>query len=198
MKPTGQPTGTSNCRLDTQFPFMESTVSDVKDCSLVLNRPKVGGASLASNDKPLSPQLDVSYKSNLVDVDRERVSREVRRKVRRAKSLPTDEDLHYYLVTEFAMVPRSCGLLRQMVIKARNYLHKFDLTAWTNKQIYKNIMASVRSAMVITPEEESIRASLKNDDVLEGMQKHAKLVVSGDAGRTGFFFKSNKQLPSSK
>jgi len=99
----------------------------------------------------VSNQVDVEYVSKSGWVDRQRLSRSSRREHRQAKSLPTDEDLYYYLVMEFAMVPRSCDLLRQMVIKAKNYMYKFDLTKYSNEEVYKIIMGAVRSAMAITP-----------------------------------------------
>lgn len=176
---------------------MASTVTDVKDCSPVLTRPKVGGASLEANTQPVSSQVDVAYKGRSGWVNRERLPRATRRDMRKAKSLPTDLELHFYLATEFAWIPRTCDLLRQMTIKAKNYLYKYDLTEYSNEHIYKMIMKAVRSAMAIPPEEEALRATLKNGGVLEDMEKHSKLVTKGIAGRVGLF-KTTKVLPAAK
>jgi len=195
-KPIGQQTAITPCHQDTQLPSMAYTVSDAKDSSPVLNRPKTGGTSVAANKLELTPQVEVAYAKNKVFISRRRLPHAVRRKLRSAEALPTDLDLHYYLVLEFAMVPRSQEIMRQMVLKAKNYLQKFDLLSHTNEGVYKLIMSCVRSAMAIPPEEESLRASLKQPEVREGMLKHAKLINTGDAGSTWMFKKH--LLPKSK
>lgn len=200
MKPTGQRIANSKCHQDTKLPFMVSTVSDVKDSSPApINRPKTGGSSLSTNQLEIKSQQEVSFVPERVFVSRDKLSKKVKNMFRKGTEFVTDRDLHFYLVLEFAMVPRSQELLRQMVLKAKNYLQRFDLLGMTNESVYKLVMGAVRSAMLVPPEEEGIRSFLKNPAAMEEMYKQSKLLNHGDAGTSfSFFRKTRFQLPSSK
>jgi len=111
----------------------------------------VGGPSFEKT-KALGPVKDNSlpvYETGDTEVLRSPIKSSVKHAQRRENSLLTDSDLHYYLQLEFAFIPRTQGIFREMVVKAKSYLRTYDLTGYTHQEIHKFIMRGVRSAIHI-------------------------------------------------
>lgn len=82
----------------------------------------------------------------------------------------TDRELVGYLKLEAAFVPRTTSLLLQLKNKARRYLDQFDLSIYTSEQVYEFITRAVGVAMLISPEEERVRALLNHP--MENKARH--------------------------
>jgi hypothetical protein len=157
----------------------------VKGCTPALNRPVYGSRSYAEAASLVKDQENVAFKPELTTVSRGKVDKATRLEFRRAKESVSESDLQYYLTLKFAFVPRDKNILRAMVLKAEVYLKSYDLTGMSSEEVYKMVMRVVRSAIAIPKDEELVRASLKNSDVLEVINKHHKLVSKGIIGHVG-------------
>jgi hypothetical protein len=125
---------------------------------------------------------------------------------RRAVCSLTDSDLHFYLLTEFAFIPRTNDVFRSMVVKAKSYLRTYDLSEYTQEQVYRLIMRAVRSALPIPIEEADLRQFVREPSTIEEITKSADFITTGNAGRSftlnplhmSSLFKKTTELPKSK
>lgn len=121
------------------------------------------------------------------------------RRSARNKPVLVIEDLYWFLVGEFAFVPRTAEVLRQMKAKSKQFLAMHDITGLSLQFQYQMVMATITRCMDIPHEEQLCRQALKNDVANEERVKQQKLVTSGIAGKSGFgFFGTNHALPASK
>jgi len=150
--------------------------------------PRNAGLSyqLTEDAGPMEDNLDPLYGAEETLVPRGRIKKNLRVWNKQAKVLPTETELHFYLVLEFAFVPRDCTVMRQMTNKAKSYLNTFDTHIYTAEDRFRLVMKAVRSAMCVTPEEEFVRASLKNPSVQEVAHKQAAFIKEGFVGNEGF------------
>lgn len=105
-----------------------------------------------------------------------------RRRQRRA-FVDVDDNLYWYLVLEFALVPRTSDILRQMKAKAKQFLNLHDLNDISLKDQYTMVIGTISRAMLVPEQEMKLRQELKSDAAIEEMGKHAKLVKKGMIGR---------------
>ncbi|APG76421.1 hypothetical protein 2 [Sanxia water strider virus 14] len=105
-----------------------------------------------------------------------------RRRQRKA-FVDVDDNLYWYLVLEFALVPRTSDILRQMKAKAKQFLNLHDLNDISLKDQYTMVIGTISRAMLVPEQEMKLRQELKSDAAIEEMGKHAKLVKRGMIGR---------------
>jgi len=167
--------------------------------------PHYGGASyklteelanLADNKNPIMAK-------SFEVVQREEIPKGVKHAARKSKWVVTNEELHYYLLIEFACVPRTPTIFRSMVVKARAYLKEHDMRFFTTKEAYATVMQAVRTAIPISTEEALLRQSLKHDGVVDYLEKNEKLLVDGLAGKSGTLnifkgFKTSHSIPKDR
>jgi len=170
--------------------------------------PQLGGASRQATQKVanLAENRDPLYKAEAKFVKRERLTRANKHNARRAVCSLTDSDLHFYLLFEFAFIPRTNEVFRSMVVKAKSYLRTYDLSEYTQEQVYRLVMRAVRSALPVPDEEAILRQFLRDPSTLEEINKSADFVTTGNAGHSFTFnplkmvepFKKRIELPKSK
>jgi len=117
------------------------------------------------------------------------------RRVARRAFVDVDENLYWFLVSEFAFVPRTPDILRQMKAKAKQFLNLHDLNGISLKDQYIMVIGTISRAMFIPEQEMKLRQELKSDAAIEEMEKHAKLVKKGLMGRAMAGWAKPYQLP---
>jgi hypothetical protein len=113
-----------------------------------------------------------------------RAPRERRREARR-KVENCDNELIYYLKVEALNQDRTTGLIPLLTGKAKRFLDKFDAADLTWERRYQIIVGAVKAAMLIDPEEESLRQTLKSDDQQEAIAKQHRFLKEGVVGHKG-------------
>lgn len=197
---TEPPSDHSSYHRDISCTSAASTVSGVSRCMSDLTSeekpsskehsrkpPKNAGRSYqwTKESGPMDANLDPIYGAEVKEIPRGRVKKSIRKWNKTTKVLPTEVELHFYLVLEFAFVPRDCTVMRQMTNKAKSYLNTFDTSNYTAEERFRLVMKAVRSAMCVTEEEECVRAALKNPDVQELAHKQAAFIQEGFVGNEG-------------
>lgn len=114
--------------------------------------------------------------TNLIDT-----SRCMRSKL--IKSMPTDIDLLNDLKMEAAFLPRTPTLLLQLKSRARKYLANWDLSKYTSTEIHNMVIRAIGAAMLITKEEEKVRALLHMYRERELIRPaHNQFLITGQTG----------------
>jgi len=179
-------------------------VSPVAICKMARELPALGGASYAATlaagpvkeiDKPVFA-LSAGKTVNVKPIQKLR-KQALRDRVALVKTI--DDDCYYYLLSEFAFLERKPDTMRAMQQKLSKYLAKYDQAALTAEERYRLIIGTVAHAMAIPDAEQTVRAMMKNDVILEEIGKHNKFVNDGVAGnvRSGFFgIRRAKVLPA--
>lgn len=75
-------------------------------------------------------------------------------------NMRTDQDLVAELKLEAAFLPRTTALLQQLKSKARKFISEWDMSLYTMEQVYQMVMRAIGHAMIVSPEEEKVRALL--------------------------------------
>jgi hypothetical protein len=114
----------------------------------------------------------------------ERAPRVERRKARKLV-YNCDNELIYHLKVEALNQDRNTALIGVLTGKAKRFLDKFDTSDLTWERRYSIIVAAVKVAMMIDPEEESLRQSLKSDDQQEAIAKQHEFLKAGTVGHKG-------------
>jgi hypothetical protein len=130
-----------------------------------------------SDDRPI-------FEAELVTTKKPKLRTAEKHVLRRCKKVEIEEDCFYWLLDEFAFVPRTNVTLRDMKVKLTKYLNKFDMRSYTNKQRYQMTIDVVGLAMLVPKEEQAVRQSLKDAKVLEDMHKQNLLIEDGAVGAT--------------
>lgn len=121
------------------------------------------------------------------------------RRQARQKPLLVISDLYWFLLGEFAFVPRTADVLRQMRAKSKQFLAMHDLTGLTLQCQYQMVVNTITRCMDVPTEEQLCRQALKNEAANEERLKQQKMVTTGQVGRSGFgFFGTNHGLPAQK
>lgn len=134
-------------------------------------------SAVKSDDRPI-------FAAEMVTVKKPKLSTKAKHKIRRAKLVEIENDCFYWLLEEFAFVPRTNATLRDMKVKLTKYLNKFDMRGYTTQQRYQLVVDLVGLAMHVPKEEQAIRQSLKDSEVLETMHKQNLLLNEGNVGNT--------------
>lgn len=122
---------------------------------------------------------------------------EERRAMRRA-FVDVDENLYWFLVSEFAFVPRTPDILRQMKAKAKQFLNLHDLNGISLKEQYVMVIGSISRAMAVPEMEAKLRQELKNDDAIEEIEKQTEMIKNGVIGRALGGWGKSYRLPTKK
>lgn len=69
-----------------------------------------------------------------------------------------------------------------MVVKSEAYFNKFDMTAYSDEEIYRMMMRTIRSAMPVSEEEQITRAFLQNPKTLKELTDHNQMHLNGVLG----------------
>lgn len=130
-----------------------------------------------SDDRPI-------FETEIVSAKKPKLKMAEKHKLRQCKKVEIEEDCYYWLLDEFAFVPRTNVTLRDMKVKLTKYLNRFDMRSYTTKQRYQLTIDVVGLAMLVPKEEQSVRQSLKDARVLEDMHKQNMLIEEGTVGAT--------------
>lgn len=97
-----------------------------------------------------------------------------------AKEMTTDADLVNMLKMEAAFVPRTPALLQQLKHKGKKILDQFDMSLYTNEDKYNMLIRAVGAAMLVSEEEERVRAILQSRHEREYLRPmHQQFLASG-------------------
>nr|UKQ11019.1 hypothetical protein 1 [signal crayfish associated tombus-like virus 1] len=116
-------------------------------------------------------------------------------RVRRANNVVTDEELSQMLQWKFMNMERDVKTPLKMKKAVENYLHNFDMSQVSFRELREMTGRAIMVAMVPDPTSVEIRNFFKNGARIHEMEKQNAFVNKGDVGKSGFFSR-NKSLPS--
>lgn len=121
------------------------------------------------------------------------------RRVARNKPVLVLDDLYWFLCLEFAFVPRTSDLLRQMRAKAKQFLTMHDTSGLTLQVQYQLVLTTITKCMDVPHEEQMARQALKNPVANEERVKQQKMTATGEVGKSGWgVFGTTHKLPKQK
>lgn len=98
-------------------------------------------------------------------------------------AMETDIDLVNDLRMEACFLPRNQNLLLQLKSRARKYLSTWDLSNYSTTQVYQMVVRAIGCAMLISPEEEKVRALLHLGYERKHIRpKHNQFLSKGQTG----------------
>lgn len=142
--------------------YLTSALAQVVESSKPIksNRPK---------DIPIAPQI----------------SRRKRRALRQCV-IGADEELVDLLRLEALLQPRTPELMLRLKGKAMRYLDKFDMTAITAARRFTMVTTAVTTAMIISPDEDKVRQTLKSPEQQMLREKGSRFAAGGVIGHSGW------------
>lgn len=117
------------------------------------------------------------------------------RRAERKQAILIEDNLYWFLVMEFAFVPRTADLLRQMKAKTKQFYAQHDMTALSLRQQYQLMVSTITRVMDVPQAEQLLRQQLKNPVENEEREKHQRLVKEGTAGRSFMGLLKSHTLP---
>lgn len=123
------------------------------------------------------------------------IKRSEKRKIRWDGERIADEELVYFLRQEFAFKERTQETFALMHTTLRKHLRTYDVSNFTQKQVYEMSLEAVVAAYTISDVEQRVRAGMKDEKTLQELVKNNKFVNEGVVGHTGFLFKKTFSLP---
>lgn len=140
--------------------------------------PSRGEGQAPEHEKPAKAKCGeafVPHRRDRIFGNKNLVERGARKKLR--KEVPgVDSELLGHLLRKFAFVPRTAELMVVMSRTAQAFYKGFDLSEWTELELYKTTVMTITAAMDIPDEEESCRQHLKSKPLGEAREAHARMM----------------------
>lgn len=140
--------------------------------------PSRGEGPAPEHEKPVKAKCDETFvpdRRARIFGNKNVVGMASRKKLR--KEVPgVDSELLGHLLRKFAFVPRTAELMVVMSRTAQAFYKGFDLSEWTELELYKTTVMTITAAMDIPDEEEACRQHLKSKSLGEAREAHAKMM----------------------
>lgn len=140
--------------------------------------PSRGEGPAPEHEKPVKAKCDETFVPDRrvrILGNKNLVGRGARKKIRREVPC-VDDELLGHLLRKFAFVPRTAELMVVMSRTAQAFYKGFDLSEWTELELYKTTVMTITAAMDIPDEEEACRQHLKSKSLGEAREAHAKMM----------------------